>query len=254
MTPLAGLDAECRWPTLREPHARALREAVAFLVERFDVLGIVASGSVVRGAGHASSDLDLYVVRGKLERLRVQRFFNGVPVEMFINPAPAIRRYFASEHASARPVAAHLLATGVVVLDRDPLIARLIEEAGHWLRQIEPWPAHDEVQGRYLAASLYEDALDLVATDRAMAALLLWRSVHEMLSHLCRRELSRVPPVKGLLAEVARLDPELAGWVRAFEGAATLDERLPLAQRVADRTLGARGFFEWESPPEAVAP
>jgi predicted nucleotidyltransferase len=250
-----SLDAECRWPALHDPHARALREAVRFVTSTHgDVLGVIASGSVVRGAGHASSDIDLYVVVRALERQRVQRFFEGVAVEIFINPVPAIRRYLQQEHAAGRPVTAHMIATGVVVLDRDPSVAALIEEARGWLNRQEPWPDREQTLARYLAATVYEDALDVVASDRAMAGLLLWRAVYEMLSYLCRRASSRVPPMKSLVAEVVRLDPELGAWVRAFEAAGTLEERLPLAERIADRTLGARGFFEWESPVEAVEP
>ncbi len=34
--------------------------------------------------------------------------------------------------------------------------------------------------------------------------------------------------------------------------ATDLDARLCLAERLADRTIGARGFFEWETMPEIV--
>jgi len=180
----------------------------------------------------------------------------GVPVEIFVNPAVAVRRYFESEHASARPVTAHLLATatGVVLLDRDPVVGALIAEARGWVARRDPWPAADQTQERYLVAALYEDALDVFGRDAAMGTLLLWRSVHGMLLYRCRRDLQRVPRSKDLLASIERLDPELGRLVRALEAAPAAEERLSLAGAIADRTLGERGFFEWQSGVEAVVP
>jgi hypothetical protein len=39
-----------------------------------------------------------------------------------------------------------------------------------------------------------------------------------------------------------------------FFSAATVAERLRAAQALADRTIGARGFFPWDSGPEPVPP
>jgi predicted nucleotidyltransferase len=120
--PANDLD-ECRWPALSEPYASALREAVEWVSGRFDVVGIIAAGSIVRGRPDASSDLDLYVIHLPLVRQRIQRFFSGVPAEIFVNPPQAIRRYFAAEHREARPITAHMLGTGATVLVRDPACA-----------------------------------------------------------------------------------------------------------------------------------
>jgi predicted nucleotidyltransferase len=248
----APIDAQ--WPELAEPHEGALRDVVGWILERFEPLGIVASGSVVRGTGDAASDLDVYVVVGALERQRIQRYHQGVPVEIFVNPAVAVRRYFESEHASARPVTAHLLATGVVVLDRDPVVRALLDEARAWLARQQPWPDAEETMERYLVATLYEDAVDVIHRDAALGTLLLWRSVHGMLTHRCRRDLQRVPRQKDLLASVEGLDPELGRLVRGLEAASGVEARLRIAGAIADRTLGVRGFFEWQSAVEPVAP
>lgn len=42
-------DEECRWPDLPERYSIALRDAVGFILDRFDVVGIVASGTVFAG-------------------------------------------------------------------------------------------------------------------------------------------------------------------------------------------------------------
>src|SRR5262252_3559240 len=108
----------CRWPELGEPYADALRQAVAFVLVETDPVGIVATGTVIRGEAHPASDIDLYVLHDAPYRRRVQRFFAGVPTEIFINPAQAVRSYFRDEHRTGRRITAHMLATGFVVLDR----------------------------------------------------------------------------------------------------------------------------------------
>ena len=95
--------ADCIWPDLPEPHLRALKQAVAFVLESFDsVLGLIACGSVSRGNFDASSDVDLYVIHSAHSRQRLQKFFNGVPAEIFVNPPGMIEQYFAEDLRSRR--------------------------------------------------------------------------------------------------------------------------------------------------------
>src|SRR5690554_91324 len=110
-----------QWPDLDKPYNQALREAVAFILGRFEVWGIIASGSIVDGRGDPGSDLEIYVVHAQPLRQRVQRWFNGVRAEIFVNPPAAIRRYFEEERD--RPSTAAMLATGKIVLDRHPVVA-----------------------------------------------------------------------------------------------------------------------------------
>ena len=51
-------------------------------------------------------------------RQRVQKFFSGVPAEIFVNPPSGIEKYFTEEHAVRRPLTAHMLATGFVVTEQ----------------------------------------------------------------------------------------------------------------------------------------
>jgi hypothetical protein len=70
--------SQCSWPTLAEPFATALRQAVSFVFEELQPIGVIATGTIVRGHSHRSSDLDVYVVHLGSYRRRIQRFFNGV--------------------------------------------------------------------------------------------------------------------------------------------------------------------------------
>ena len=47
---------------LSERHATALDQAVGFLAARYAPTAIIASGSIVRGTGHDTSDLDLSLI------------------------------------------------------------------------------------------------------------------------------------------------------------------------------------------------
>ena len=256
--PLVG----CRWPPLSGRHAEALRAAVAAALARFDedgaVLGVLATGTVVRAAlggppPHATSDVDLCVVHRAPFRQRVQAWFEGVPCETFVNPPWAIRRYFAEEHAEARPVTAHMFATGDVVLARGPVLDELRAEAATWLaRPRRPSPA-EAIALRYAAATLYEDATDLldaVPPDEAAGTLLLGRAVEAMLELRCRLAIGTVPRGKDLLTRATEADPTLGAAARIVYSDASLAARRAAADRCADLALGVRGFFAWDSAPD----
>jgi predicted nucleotidyltransferase len=242
----------CHWPDLPDKYNLALREAVGWVLDRFqDVSGIIATGSILRGNPDRASDLDICVIQRAAFRQRLQKFFNGVPAEIFVNPPAALERYLVEEHQARRPITAHMLATGSVILELDPSVAALRQKAGEVLAHPPAAPA-DLTQARYLIAALYEDALDVVERDPATGHLLLCQAVVEMLKFQFTARGEFFPRSKELLAALAGRDAELAGRARQFFGAATLAEQLSWAEQIADQTIQARGFFEWESAPEEV--
>ena len=87
---MKNMMSQCKWPDLPEKYGKALREAVRFILNRFDVSGIVAAGTIIEGNPDLSSDLDVYVIHRKLFRQRIQKFFNDVPAEIFVNPPAAV--------------------------------------------------------------------------------------------------------------------------------------------------------------------
>src|SRR5687768_9018004 len=96
------------FPTLPSPYAEALRDAVDFILARYEVWGVLASGTIIEGTPDANSDLDMFVIHARPQRQRVQKRFQGVATEIFVNPPTTIRRYFAEE--VDRPSTAHMLA------------------------------------------------------------------------------------------------------------------------------------------------
>ena len=103
------------------------------------------------------------------------------------------------------------------------------------------------VRGRYDAATRFEDALDVADADPATATMLLTGAVTAMLEAWCRAETGAIPRRKDLIGRVADLDPALGEQARAAFAHAPFAERCAAATAVADRTIAARGFFEWDS-------
>jgi len=243
---------KCLWPPLPEPYAQALKDAVAFVLGRFDPLGMIAAGSVIAGNPDPSSDLDLYVVNSESKRQRIQKFFNGVPCEIFINPAKTIEGYLSREQREGRPVTAHMLVTGFVILDTDPAVEQL-RQRGREVLAGQPNP--DELQLtilRYAAAFEYEDAVDVSHRDPAAANMLLSSAVRKMLHYSFMKSNRYIPRDKDLLESLRGADSALGASVIEFYKATDLDRRLELAEIIAKRTIETHGFFEWDSPLEEV--
>jgi hypothetical protein len=232
------------------PYDRALAEVIAHARAAFRPLGIVVSGSIVRGEAGPTSDLDVFVVHGEPWRLREQRRFAGVPAELFVNPPAQVRRYFASEHAEGRPCTAHMFATGEVVLPH-AAIDELVDEARGWLaRPLAFTPAQLAGQ-RYIAVDLLDDARDTIQSDPAAAHLLLASAVERIIAHAFLSRGRFQPRRKRAIADLADLDPVAATLVRRFAGCAG-PAALAAAEELARRVLGADTFFEWSSDPDPV--
>ena len=241
-------------PALPDPYETALREAIAYLHDRFQPQAIVASGTIIRGTPHASSDLDLVVIHDQPWRQRVQRVFHGVPAEMFVNPSFQVSRAFITEARSARPVLAHMLATGVTVHDATGIANNLQQEAQIVLEagpQVDP--AWVELR-RYGIATLFEDAADVARADPERSRTLALQAMTEAVDWWFPAHGRWRPRSKALFEEFAHHEPDLMLAIRAAIGAATVDEALALAAPAIETMIGATGFFPWESVPESLAP
>lgn len=236
---------------LSEKYSRALAEAVAWISAEYTPLGIVAAGTIIRGNPDPNSDLDMYVITDKV-RQRVQKFFNGVPCEIFCNEPARIRQYFAEEYASGFQVAAHMLGTGVVMAERDPVVAALREEARAWLQKERPSDPAAAQYKRYIAACLFEDYLDTNGRDPAVAALFLVKAVDAIIAWYFHDKRMFLPREKDKLELLRCTDATIGALVDRCLGEGTPQEKMPAALQLADATIGVRGFFEWESVREEV--
>lgn len=243
---------QCRWPALASPYDSALQAAVTFILEEFAVLGIVVSGSIVRGNPHPGSDFDIMVLHAADQRQRLQRFFQGIPTEIFVNPPQSIRSYFADERKDGKPSTAHMWATGFVILDRDPLIDELRAEAVEWVQKQPDLSPLALTIKRYFNADEFENALDIAADDPAMASLLMHHAIFTMITYRFLAANQHVPRHKELLAGLRVLDPTAGALVEQFLLEPDLSQKFALGKEAAQLLNGAIGFFEWKTEPETI--
>ncbi len=241
---------DCLWPDLPEPHLSALKQAVAFVLESFDsVLGLIACGSVSRKNFDASSDVDLYVIHAANVRKRIQKFFNGVPAEIFVNPPAMIEQYFAEDVRSRRLITAHMIGTGIVIWQSGPVVQSLRDQARVLLQSAPNIPV-DLISPRYMIATGFEDALDKLEKDPPTARLILFKVVDRLLEFAFEKHGRFVPRLKDTLAEIRAFDAMLADLAEQFYRAETLEAQFDTAGSMMDYLIQARGFFEWTSPLE----
>ncbi len=242
----------CQWPDLVEPYASALKQAVDYILNQFQPTGIIAAGSILRGNPGSSSDLDIYVIHSQTWRQRVQKYFNGVPAEIFVNPEKQILSYFKEDQRDGRLITAHMLSTGEVILDRDPAVKRVREKAREYL-EAGIRPDASQLTGmRYMRASQIEDGMDVANTDTETALMLLNQAIPDILAYRFLKDRLPIPRSKEILGQLVQIDPELASVAKQFYLEPEPGERIRLAQTIARLSMGTDGFFEWESQPEEV--
>jgi hypothetical protein len=242
----------CSFPALPAPYAEALREAVSFVLAGYpSVVGVFASGTIVRGSPDPSSDLDIYVIQTAPWRQRVQKLFHGVPAEIFVNPPAMVEGYFEEELRAGRPITAHMVGTGFVVYDGDPIVDALRKKAQALLAAPPPAPK-DLTVPRYMMACLFEDAVDVSGRDPATARMILGAAMEQALRHAFTKAGRWTPRTKDLQRELSSLDPELGRLAARFYRARTLRGQIRIGGMIADRVIGCRGFFEWASAPDPV--
>jgi hypothetical protein len=247
-------DADIERLNLPQRYTTALADAVAFIRERYQPIGIVVAGTIIRGTPDATSDFDIVVAHEPHWRQRCQRSFRGVPAEIFVNPVFQIRRAFQNEAAESRPVLAHMIATGVILHDPDGIMATLKPEAQAILDAGPRETDAARVNARYMIATWFEDAEDIRERDPDRASGMLIDAVLDAIRFHFRQSGRWHPREKDLLRELDEFDPELGALARQAMRASTIDDRVAYARSVVERVVGATGFFEWESPREPLVP
>jgi truncated hemoglobin YjbI len=101
-----------------------------------------------------------------------------------------------------------------------------------------------------MAATLFEDALDIAASDPEAASALLSHAVDEMVRYTFWSARAWQPRAKDVLRRLGEIDGEVERLARAFYRAVGTQERLTLAGALFARSGVSTGFFEWESEPE----
>jgi predicted nucleotidyltransferase len=228
----------------------------AALAADAQVLGATISGSILRGQGGPTSDLDVYVLVEGEERWRRTFVCEGVLVEEFRNPEPWIRRYV--ERRDDAP-GLHMLGHGQVVLDRDPRFATLRELARAACAQGPRPLAEAELHfRRYMLWDAWCDVKDMLVLGHVEAARgLIQRETHQALAlhHVLAGRW--LPKVRDLLPALDGWDATAAREVRVLWSAAALDPGVSAAayDRLIRRVLAPHDPDEpmlWVSQPQRL--
>ncbi|MBP2017519.1 hypothetical protein J2Z79_000902 [Symbiobacterium terraclitae] len=214
-------------------HERALATVLEELQALPGTDAVLFFGSVQRGEGQATSDLDFYVVTSGREYWRAGRVVDGVQVELFFNPAPKMRERLEEGDA----VAIHAFATGQLLLDRSgvgkALAARARQLWQEGPKPLTPWQA---ATWRYRLTDLAQDIED-VPPGSPEAHLLAGLLVPQVLEAFCALNRAWADKPKRLLARIRQLDPELADMAAEFYRTSNP----AVAVRIADRVLAPFG-------------
>ena len=219
---------------LPERYFSAWRRLCADLEADLAVLGATISGSVLRGLGGPTSDLDVYVLIRGVSRWRRTYVCEGVLVEEFRNPESWIRRYVERRDDAA---GLHMLGHGVVVLDRDPGFQILRAEArcAYALGPRAPTQA-EALYARYAIWDSWCDVKDLLARgDDDAARGLIQRETHRTIGTHHRLAARWLPKVRDTLTSLESWDPLVADELRVLWSSATGD--LSHAFRAYDRLV-----------------
>lgn len=221
-----------------------------------DLLGVLATGSRVRGEGDESSDIDLHVLTGQPRRQRRNITLNDVEVEMFINPPFQIERYFADDRTSGRGVDQHVWSTARAVYDPQGAVAELQAEAQRqWNAGPPPidgadWPV------RYPPPDLVRDIGDVIARDPDQAQILIGVLLAELIDVHYRLHGRWRPKAKRVLADLETWDATAANLVRRSCGG-TVAERFAALKQFMQHVLAPVGGpmpLAWRTQWEDIEP
>lgn len=175
---------------------------------------VLLAGSVARGEGAVTSDLDLYCLFDAEYRARLTWIVDGVLVEIFLNPYQQVVEYFSQGDEAAL----HMVLTGRVVYGNpaDPVLLRLREMAGQAFAAGPKAPGEREMTAhRYFALDLYEDALD-VAADRWRSLWVGMRILREAVAFFYRIHGRWEVKAKHVLTDLDLWRPSLAAAIRRY--------------------------------------
>lgn len=229
---------------MRQDVVETGRRAIAEHYPR--ALGGFIGGSVVRGEGTPTSDIDIVVVFGDgFEDIhRNSVVFEGWPVEFFVHNVQAQDYFMHKDRLRGMCVMPSLIADGAVVPAEHPTLAAQQRKARRIIDRGPPPLSIDEVDfRRYMITDLVDDLRGAADPGQRNAVLSL---LHERLGDFHLRAASRWSGSgKALVRCLRRQDAELAErYERAFAAGFAGGSIDPIVE-LADRVLSAHGGKLW---------
>jgi predicted nucleotidyltransferase len=243
-------------PAIGERYRRAIAAVLADYRRRPEILAVIVAGSIIRGEGAATSDLDFWIPVNSDYRQRKSFLVGDVPVEIFMNPPEQILNYIASGdyHAMA------MMGDGLLLWVREES-RELIIRLRKWCRAgyaLGPPALGEEARKarRYAIIDQLQDAHDILRTDPAMSSLLMGRVVEQALNLYYAERRIWLPKGKRLLADLRARDPELAVRLERFGSLADPDKRHQMLLAILDHIMGRTRYgwddWSWESALQRV--
>jgi hypothetical protein len=175
-----------------------------------DASAMFAAGSIVRGEGTASSDLDLVVVYASLPSAYRESFwFGGYPVEAFVHDRETLEYFFIDvDRASGVPALPQMVVEGIEIPTPNDLSRELKRLAASVIESGPPaLDAQTEQRMRYFVSDLVDDLRTPRSRDELIAT---GARLYEQLAdyHLRRKGLWSANG-KAIPRALRQADPEL---------------------------------------------
>lgn len=226
----------------------ALDKALTWVRKDFKPIGIIVSGSIIRGNPDLNSDFDIYVIHKDTFRQRIQRYFDGIPCEIFINNFRHVYGYLEQEHKENRPVTAHMISTGKVIDGADNLkLQKLIQSAKEFLMKSPPLTDTKRINMRYAISTLFEDATDVKDTDILTGTYFLNKLVSDIIDYTFRNNCIPLPRPKERIQYLEQNYPDIGKLIAGYYRTQGFYDKYGIAKTLVGMTIGEYGFFEWAS-------
>jgi len=226
----------------------ALNKAISWINEEFKPTGIIVTGSIIRGNPHVNSDFDIYVIHEESYRQRVQKYFDEVPCEIFVNNFKHVYEYFEQEYKVNRPVSAHMIATGTVLIGEANLaLKKLIEDANKFLLTAPNIDDAKRTATKYTISTLFEDATDIKDSDPIACRYFLNRMVQDLMDFVFLDHGIPLPRPKERINYMESNYPNIGKLISSYYKTESFSSQYNIAKELVMLICGEIGFFEWDS-------
>jgi predicted nucleotidyltransferase len=231
-----------------EHQKQALNEAISWIERNYTTIGIIASGSIIHGNPSPTSDFDIYVIHEEKFRQRVQKYFNNVPCEIFINSIELTKLSFLAEQNNNRPVTAHMIANGILLKgDNNENIISIIKEAKDFQFKPKVLTSNDETFIKYGISNLLEDANDVVESDPMTCEYILVKVIDKIIDFWFLKKQLPLSRIKERMCLINSYDPEFYVQINKAFQAQSIKEKLEAVTKIVENIIGEKGYFEWTS-------
>jgi hypothetical protein len=223
----------------------AVETAHMLINERFpDCRGAILGGSVVRGEGTSTSDLDIIVINDETGSARRESFYyKGWPVELFFHSIDSCRGFFRSDAERARPTLPRMVAEGLV-LKGEAYLGGIRKEAA--LLMAAGPAAWDDAELTFKRYFLTDALEDFIGSTKRNEALFIAGKLAELAHEFFLRANKQwIGQSKWIYRELSHFDQALAiRFAECFDSFYQDGDKQPVIELVDDimKPFGGRCF------------